>query len=219
VYSIEGDLAHLPELHALAATHNIPMMVDDAHGFGVMGARGSGTAEHFHLDGQIDLDMGTLSGVLGGIGGFVVCKQYIADYLRHFSKGFLFTTSLPPATTAGLVEALRIVRREPELRDRLWKNVHKLKVGFKDLGYQISDTESAIMSILIGNEQDTYRIVRQLEERGVYVSSFIRPAVKRGEARVRVTVSAAHSEEDIAVLLSAFRALKPTVDSAIKANG
>ncbi|MBI3608911.1 MAG: aminotransferase class I/II-fold pyridoxal phosphate-dependent enzyme [Nitrospirae bacterium] len=219
VYSIEGDLARLPEIQALASAHHIPVMVDDAHGFGVLGPRGAGTADHFHMNGHIELDMGTLSGVLGGIGGFVACQKYIGDYLRHFSKGFLFTTSLPPATTAGLLEALRILKTDESLRTRLWSNMHQLKEGLKELGFKISATESAIVSILIGHEQTTYEIVRSLEDRGVYVSSFIRPAVKRGEARIRMTVSSAHSQQDISQALDAFKSVRPAIDLAIEKHG
>ncbi len=213
VYSIEGNLARLPEILDLAAETKIPLMVDDAHGFGIMGERGSGTAEHFGVEGRIDLDIGMLGGALGGVGAFVACKRYIADYLRHFARGFLFTTTLPPASTAALLEALRIIKTDREIRAKLWANVEKLKAGLTRLGYKISATESAIISIFVGNEQDTYDIVRMLEERGVFVNAFIRPAVRRGEAKIRLTMTAAHSDLDIASTIEAFQDIKPALDA------
>ncbi len=215
VYSIEGDLARLPEIYRVAREECIPLMVDDAHGFGVVGPNAAGTAEHFGLNGAIDLDLGMLGGALGGVGAFVACKSYIGDYLRHFARGFLFTTTLPPATTAGLSEALRIIRSDAALRARLWSNVEEMKAGLNQLGYRISPTESAIVSLFIGNEQTTYDVVRLLEEKGVFVNAFIRPAVKRGEAKVRLTITAAHSKSDIALTLHAFGEIKPMLRSLV----
>ena len=192
-------------------------MVDDAHGFGIMGQTGSGTAEHFGLNGEVDLDIGMLGGALGGVGAFVACKKYIADYLRHFSRGFLFTTTLPPATTAALLEALRIIRTDKSLREKLFSNVDIIKRGLTELGYEISATESAIVSIFIGNEQTTYDMVKMLESRGIFVNAFIRPAVKRGKAKIRLTVTAAHSDTDLAQTLEAFKLLKPEFDARVSA--
>lgn len=216
VYSLEGDLSPLRDIKDVATRYNIPLMVDDAHGLGVMGKTGAGTAEHFGLKGQIDLDMGTLSGALGGVGGFVACKKYLADYIRDFSRGFRFTTSLPPATIAGLVESLRILLADEVLRVRLWANMKQLKTGLTELGYQISATESAILSIPIGHEQTTWEVVRLLEHEGIYVSPFIRPAVKRGQARIRLTVNSAHTEDDIVVGLDVFRRVKPEIEAKIQ---
>jgi 8-amino-7-oxononanoate synthase len=217
VYSIEGDLALLPQIREVAMTCQIPLMVDDAHGFGVMGPTGAGTPEHFGLNGKIDIDMGTLSGALGAIGGFLACHKYIAEYLKEFSRGFRYTTSLPPSITAGLLEALKIIKTDSSLRAKLWSNMNRLKTGLRAMGYQISPTESTIMSIPIGNEQTTYEIVRMLEAHDIYVSPFMRPAVKRGEARIRLTVSAAHSEQDISRTLEVFNTIKPEVQSKTEA--
>jgi 8-amino-7-oxononanoate synthase len=218
VYSIEGDLALLPQILELATEEAVPLMVDDAHGFGIMGQRGSGTAEHFGLNGRIDLDIGMLGGALGGVGAFVACKKYVADYLRHFSRGFLFTTTLPPSTTAALLEALEIMKLDKALRAKLWSNVEIVKEGLAGLGYKISATESAIVSIPIGNEQTTYDLVRMLEANGVFVNAFIRPAVKRGEAKIRLTITAAHSDSDIAQTLEAFEKIRPEFDARFSAS-
>jgi 8-amino-7-oxononanoate synthase len=208
VYSVDGDLGQLPDIRQVAVAHQIPLMVDDGHGFGLMGASGSGTAEHYGLKEGIDLDMGIFSAALAGIGGFVACKSYIRDYLKHFSRGVLFTTSMTPATTAGVLEAIRVIRTDPLLRGKLWQNVKRFKDGITDLGYRICQTGSAIISIPIGNEQNSYKMAHMLKERGVYVNVFRRPAVKRGEGKLRLSMSAAHSEADIDEALDAFKSLR-----------
>lgn len=211
VYSVDGDLGCLPDIRQVAAAHQIALMVDDGHGFGLMGKSGSGTAEHYGMRDGIDLDMGIFSAALAGIGGFVACKSYIREYLRHFSRGVLFTTSLTPATTAGILEALRVIRSDPSLRAKLWENVKLFKEGISNLGYQICQTGSAIISIPIGNEQSAYKVAHMLKERGVYVNVFRRPAVRRGEGKLRLSMSASHSEADIAEALEAFKSLRPFV--------
>lgn len=216
VYSVEGDLGNIPGILEVARIYGIPLMIDDAHGIGVMGKTGAGTVEHFGLKGEVDLDMGIFSAALAGIGGFVACKKYIADYLLHFSRGILFTTALTPSTTAGLLEALRITKTDPLLRDRLWSNIKRLRTGLRDIGYDLGPTESAVMSIQIGNEQTTYDIMRMLENQGVYVNAFRRPAVKRGEAKIRISASAVHSEEDITHTLNTFKEIKPKLDEKMK---
>jgi 7-keto-8-aminopelargonate synthetase-like enzyme len=129
----------------------------------------------------------------------------------------LFTTTLPPATTAALLEALRIIRADRSLREKLFSNVAVIKKGLAQLGYEISATESAIVSIFIGNEQTTYDMVRMLESSGIFVNAFIRPAVKRGKAKIRLTVTAAHSESDLLKTLEAFQKLKPEFDARLSA--
>lgn len=212
VYSIEGDIAYLPEINAIAKKHQIPLMVDDAHGLGVMGTNGAGTAEHYGLNGQIEIEVGSFGASLAGVGGFIGCKKDVKDYLVHFSDGILYTTSLAPATVAGILAALRIVKTDPTLRAKLWSNVNQLKTGLKDLGYEISPSESAVMTITIGNERATDDTVRLLETHGIAVNTFRRPMVRRGTARLRMSVSAAHSESDIAKTLEAFKAIKPKLE-------
>lgn len=212
VYSVGGDLTPLPQVKEIAMRYNIPLMLDDAHGLGVVGASGSGTPEHFNLKGQVDLDVGTMSASLGGVGGFIACKRYIADYLQHSSKGYTFTVNLPPATTAGLLEALKIIRTDVNLRSKLWNNVRQLKKGLQTLSYQYNPTDSAIISIDIGNEHATWDAVRMLEARGISVSPVFRPMVKRGESKIRLFVTASHSESDISQTLDAFREIRTKLE-------
>lgn len=215
VYSVEGDLADLPQLRKVADTYNIPVLVDDAHGIGVMGQTGSGTPEHFGLRGKMELEVASFSGAFAGVGGFIACKQEVADYLLHFSNGVMFTTSLAPATLAGALEALRIMRTDTARRDTLWRNVYHLRGGLESLGYRLCPTGSAVISIEVGNEERAYEAVRALEARGIAVNAFRRPAVKRGEAKVRMSVSAAHSEQDIDLTLKAFSDVRSMMGSSV----
>ncbi|MFY9271317.1 MAG: aminotransferase class I/II-fold pyridoxal phosphate-dependent enzyme [Candidatus Manganitrophaceae bacterium] len=208
VYSIDGDLGSLPDIKKIAETHNIPLMVDDAHGIGVLGKTGSGTPEYFGLKGMIDLDVGSCGAGLVSVGGFLACKKYIRDYILHFSNGVVFTTNLTPITMAVILESLRIIQNNEDLRTKLWDNITHLKNGLKAMDYPVSPTESAVMSIMIGNEHVAHDIVDMLGENGVYVNPFRRPLVRRGEAKIRLAVSAAHSESDIAKTLEAFKSIR-----------
>ncbi len=209
VYSGHGDLAVLPEIKVVASEEKIPLMVDDAHGVGILGETGAGTTERFGLLGQVDLDMGTFSAAFGGIGGFVACSKAVGDYLRHFSSAFTFTIGLPAPNIAALLAALRIIRTDTVLRSKLWSNVKYLKSALKQLGYTISPSESAVLAVHTHDENTTYRLDRELRKRGVYVNSFCRPTVKRGEAILRLSASAAHSDADLAMAVDAFQDVKP----------
>jgi 8-amino-7-oxononanoate synthase len=208
VYSTHGGLGSLRELKAIAVATRTPMMLDDGHGFGLLGPTGAGTAEHFGLKGQIDIYLGLFSKALGSPGGFIGCERHLADYLLHMSRGIIFTTALPPAMAAGALASLRIIRTDSALRERLWSNVAKMKCGLENLGYHPVGGQSPILSIQVGHEHVAYEMTKQLENSGIHVNTFVRPAVKRGEALIRLTMSAAHSSEDIERGLSAFEKMK-----------
>jgi glycine C-acetyltransferase len=208
VYSTHGDLGLLPELKAIASATATPVMLDDGHGFGLLGPTGAGTAEHFGLKGQIDVYLGLFSKALASPGGFIACARHLADYLRHMSRGIIFTTALPPAMAAGALAALRILRTESSLRERLWSNVASMKSGLEALGYHPVGGQSPIIAIQVGHEHVAYEMTKRLEDKGIHVNTFVRPAVKRGEALVRLTISAAHSSEDIDRVLNAFEQLR-----------
>jgi 8-amino-7-oxononanoate synthase len=216
VYSIEGNLVCLPEIYGVARVKGIPLMVDDAHGFGVMGHNGAGTTEHFGLMGLVDLDVGTLSKSLGGIGGFVTCRKHIKDYLQHASKGFTFTVTLPAVVMAGVMETLKIIKTDFQRRAKLWSNVNYLKDGLKTLGYKLDPTDSAVMAVTIGNEKTAFDFVRMLEDRGVCVGPVFRPMTRKGEAKIRLSLTAAHSEQDLTAALDAFRDLKSVFDAKMR---
>lgn len=208
VYSVQGDLSPLPMIKDFATVNRIPILLDDAHGFGILGENGTGTAEHFGMKGGFELDMGTMAGALGGFGGFVASKSHVINYLKHFSRPFLFTTALPPFAAAAMLRSLTILKADPGLRAKLWGNIMSLRRGLTDLAIKFWPTESAILAIPVGNEQITYEIVRTLESRGIYVNTFVRPAVRRDLATVRLAVSASHSDRDILETLNVFEDIK-----------
>ncbi|MFZ5876867.1 MAG: aminotransferase class I/II-fold pyridoxal phosphate-dependent enzyme [Nitrospirota bacterium] len=210
VYSTHGDLGSLPEIKAIATANGTPIMLDDGHGFGLLGPTGAGTAEHFGLEGQIDIYLGLFSKALASPGGFIACEQHLSDYLRHMSRGIIFTTALPPAMAAGALTALRIIRTERYLRERLWLNVTTMKSGLEALGYHPVGGQSPIIAIRVGHEHVAYEMTKRLEKSGIHVNTFIRPAVKRGEALIRLTMSAAHSSDDIERALQAFDEMRGT---------
>jgi len=215
VYSIEGDIASLNDFYKVAEENDIPLMVDDAHGFGVMGEKGEGTSEHFGLNGLMDLEVASFGAALAGVGAFLACKKEVKDYLVHFSDGILYTTNLSPAMLGSVSESLRIIKSEPALRARLWDNITHLKTGLKNLGYHVGPSQSAVMTIEIGNERITDDAVKMLETNGVAVNTFRRPMVRRGSAKLRISVSAAHSNNDIDQALGAFKTIKPELDAKI----
>lgn len=215
VYSIEGDLALLPAIKSLAVRHSVPLMVDDAHGLGVMGASGAGTSEHFGLRGDVDVEVGSFGASLAGIGGFIACDKAVKDYLVHFCDGILYTTNLPPGSVAGVLQSLRVIRQDPSIRRRLWSNVSRFKSGLRTLGYKIGPSESAVMTIEIGNERLTDDAVKMLEGEGISVNTFRRPMVRRGGAKLRMSVTAAHEESDIEKALHGFRKIKPWLDERL----
>lgn len=205
VFSMDGDLAPLPEIVALAEKYRALLMVDDAHATGIFGRRGAGTAEHFGLEGRIDIQMGTLSKALASAGGYVAGKKHLIDYLCNRARTFIFNTGLPPAAVGAALAALEVVQNEPEIRARLWENAGFLRAGLTRLGYRVLSAESPIIPVLIGEEIKTITVAGLLLKKGVFVSGIRPPAVPPGTSRLRVTVMATHKKEDLALALEAFR--------------
>lgn len=212
VYSTEGDLCPLPEFKALAMEQRIPLMLDDGHGFGILGGTGAGTPEHFGLNGQVEIYVGLFSKVFGSLGGFVASSRELTDYLLRTSRGIIFTTALPAAMAAGVLAGLRIVRYDGALRGKLWSNVAKMKIGLEALGLRPTGGESPILTMRVPHEHTAYGVAKRLERLNIHVNTFVRPAVKRGESVVRVTMSASHSDSDIEAALSAFADVKPLIE-------
>jgi 7-keto-8-aminopelargonate synthetase-like enzyme len=213
VYSMDGDVANLPAIYRLAKRHRALIMIDEAHATGVMGARGRGTPEHFGLHGKIDIVMGTLSKGLGAIGGFAAGPAELIDYLKHTARGFVFSAALPPATCAALIAAMDVIEEEPQWVIRLHENAELLRKGLQQLGFRTGPSVSAIIPIIVGDDLTAYQLTRALHALGIYVSPVAYPAVRKGEARVRVSVMATHTPDDILLALSAFeraRTMLPT---------
>jgi len=197
VYSMEGDIAPVPELVRVAREYGARLMVDDAHGIGVLGKTGAGTAEHFGLEKEVDIIMGTFSKSFASLGGFVASERPVIEYLKHKARALIFSASISPPNTAAALEALRIIREEPELRERLWANTRRLQEGLKALGFDIGNTQTPVIPVYIGDDLKTFQICRRLHEEGVFVNPVVPPGVPPGRALLRLSVMATHTFEHI----------------------
>ena len=203
VFSMDGDVAKLPEIVEIAEEFGLITYVDDAHGSGVMG-KGAGTVKHFGLQDKIDFQIGTLSKAIGVVGGYVAGTQSLIDWLKAQSRPFLFSTSLAPGDTKAITEAVKKLMASTELHDKLWENGNYLKDGLKKLGFDIGNSESPITPVIIGDEKETQAFSRRLKEEGVYVKSIVFPTVPKGTGRVRNMPTAAHTKEMLDQALAAF---------------
>ncbi|WP_044894927.1 glycine C-acetyltransferase [Bacillus alveayuensis] len=194
VFSMDGDIAKLPDIVEIAEEFDLITYVDDAHGSGVLG-NGAGTVKHFGLSDKIDFQIGTLSKAIGVVGGYVAGKKELIDWLKVRSRPFLFSTALTPADVAAAIKAIDILSNSTELQDRLWENGHYLKKGLKELGFNIGESETPITPCIIGDEVKTQQFSKRLNEEGVYAKAIVFPTVPRGTGRVRNMPTAAHTKE------------------------
>ncbi|GEN32169.1 glycine C-acetyltransferase [Cerasibacillus quisquiliarum] len=194
VFSMDGDIAKLPEIVEIAEEFDLITYVDDAHGSGVLG-KGAGTVKHFGLQDKVDLQMGTLSKAIGVIGGYVAGKQNLIDWLKVSSRPFLFSTAVSPADAAASRKAIELLMESTELHDKLWDNGNYLKAGLQKLGFDIGESETPITPCIIGDEKKAQAFSKRLFEEGVYAKSIVFPTVPRGTARVRNMPTAAHTKE------------------------
>ncbi|MBI3923931.1 MAG: aminotransferase class I/II-fold pyridoxal phosphate-dependent enzyme [Armatimonadetes bacterium] len=197
VYSMDGDIAPLPELLQVAHGHGARVMVDEAHSTGVLGERGRGIAEHFGLKEPIDLVMGTLSKALGSLGGFCVAPFPVVDYLRHYARSHIFSTSLPPATTAASVAALDVLEAEPERVANLRARSQRVRARLQAAGLDTGPSQTAIIPIIVGDQTRLARMGKDLYARGLYLNSVYYPAVPREQCRLRLSLMATHTEEEL----------------------
>jgi glycine C-acetyltransferase len=208
VFSMEGDVARLPELVSVCRQYSAMLVVDDSHGVGVLGAGGRGTPEHFGLHGQVDVLTGTLGKALGGAaGGYVAASPPAIEVLQQRARPSLFSNALPATVACSARKAIEIVEREPQLVSRLHANVRRIRTGLTKLGFQLHDSPTAIIPIMIGDEADAIAKSQRLMELGVMVIGFGYPVVPKGQARLRVQVSAALKDEHIETALAAFQRL------------
>ncbi len=204
VFSMEGDITELPSIVKVAKAHGARVMVDDAHGIGVLGEGGRGTAEHFGLEQDVDLIMGTYSKSLAAIGGFIAADADIINYIKHVGRSMIFSASLPPSLVASVSTALDIIEEQPQLRERLWKNTHKMLEGYKALGYDTGHSETPIIPIIIKDSIKAYQMCRYLFDEGVFVNPVVSPAVPPGRELLRTSCMATHTEEQLDKVLDAF---------------
>lgn len=204
VFSMDGDVARLPEIVEIAEEFDLITYIDDAHGSGVLG-KGAGTVKHFGLSDRVDFQMGTLSKAIGVVGGYVAGKKELIEWLKVRSRPFLFSTSLPPADIAACIKAIEILMSSTELHDRLWDNGHYLKQGLNELGFNIGDSETPITPCIIGDEKLTQQFSKRLYEEGVYAKSIVFPTVPQGKGRVRNMPTAAHTKKMLDEAISIYK--------------
>ncbi len=204
VFSMDGDLAPLPEIVRLAKKYGAITMVDDAHGEGVLGEYGRGIVDHFKLHGQVDIEVGTLSKAFGVIGGFIAGKKDLIEYYRQKSRPLLFSNGLSIPDTAALIESVKILSQSDNLVKKLWRNADYLKTSFKKLGFDIGRSETPIIPIMLGDENLAKNFSSELFKRGVYATTIKFPMVPMGKARIRVIPSAIHAKKDLNFGLSKF---------------
>ncbi len=208
VFSMDGEIAALPEIVALAERYGALVYVDDAHGDGVLGQQGTGIVEHFGLYGRVAIEMGTLSKAFGGMGGYIAADMEITEYLFQRSRPFMFSTGhLPPMVATGLIAAIDLLESQPERLARLWANTAHFRDGLKRLGFNTGASMTPIVPVIVGEATEAARLSRELRAAGVYVQAFSYPVVPQGKARVRCIVSAVHTREDLDRALGAFEAI------------
>ncbi|GAB4168882.1 MAG: pyridoxal phosphate-dependent aminotransferase family protein [Terrimicrobiaceae bacterium] len=204
VFSMSGDIADLPPQIEVAKEYGARVYVDEAHSLGVLGPQGRGVVHHFGLNNEVDIVMGTFSKSLGSMGGFIGGDAQMIEYLKHRARCLIFTASLAPAVVGGVRKALEIMQAEPERIDALWRNTRKMHEGFKSIGFKIGTTQTPVVPILIGSEAKAFLFTQRLYEEGVFATPAIYPAVRYGEAIVRTSYMATHTEEDLDKVLEAF---------------
>jgi glycine C-acetyltransferase len=204
VFSMDGDLAKLPEIVALAKKYDCLTYVDDAHGSGVLGESGRGTVDHFKLHGEVDFIIGTLSKAIGVIGGYVASKKIVKEWLLHRARPLLFSTALPPAAIGATIESVKMLMESTEYTDKLWSNSRYFKDKLKGLGFDIGHSETPITPVMIGNEAKTMEFSRELLKNGVFVSGIVFPTVAVGKGRLRCMISAMHTIDDLDFAVKVF---------------
>jgi len=204
VFSMDGDVAPLDRIVQLAERHGAIVMVDDAHATGVLGGTGAGTTQHFGLKNRVHIQMGTLSKALASAGGYVAGSQDLIDYLRNKARSYIFSTALPPSDIAAAQAAIQVVKDEPGLRKALWKNVRYLHLGLSNLGFKLMPVESPILPVIIGDAGLSITVAQKLAQNGVFAPAIRPPTVPLCSSRIRVTVMATHTQDDLDEAIDAF---------------
>jgi 8-amino-7-oxononanoate synthase len=204
IFSTTGETVNLPELVRVAKAHNARIMIDDAHSVGVIGVGGRGTASHFNLVNEVDITMGTFSKTFASLGGFIACPERVTNYVKHHAAALIFSASPTPASVAAAMAALEILEEEPWRVDNLRKNSDKMRAGFKKMGFNIIDGQSAIVPVIIGDDPTTFVFWRKLYDAGVFTNAFISPGVPPGMAMLRTSYMSSHENEQLDRILELF---------------
>jgi 8-amino-7-oxononanoate synthase len=197
VYSMDGDIANLPEIINLKKRYNARVMVDDAHAFGVIGENGSGTASYFNLTESTDIIMGTFSKSFASLGGFIAADAYVIDYLKHFARSLIFSASITPASCAAVLASLEIMQNEPELIEKLWANTNRMRNGLKSVGFDTFQSCTPIIPVLVGDDMKVLQYRKMLFEEGIFINPVVSPAVPKNKALIRLSLMATHTFEQI----------------------
>ena len=211
IFSMEGDIADLPNLVRLAKKYNAEIMVDDAHSFGVLGKEGAGTAQHFDVEEDVGLIMSSFSKSLAAIGGVVAGPEPVIHYLKHHARSLIFSASMPPASVATVLTALDIIEQEPERRDALWRNTHRMQDGLKSLGYDLGTSDTPVIPIIVGDMWLMGMIWKELFDSGVFTNPVIPPAVPENSCRIRISMMATHTDDQIDFVLDVFARIRPHI--------
>ncbi len=205
IFSMEGDIADLPNIAALCQKHGANLMVDEAHSLGVLGKRGAGAAEHFGLIKQTDFIMGTFSKSLASVGGFIAAEEDLIGYLKHKSRALIFSASLPPASTASVLEALKIMEEEPERIAHLWENTNYMLSEFKAMGYDTGTSCTPVIPLHVGKMMTAFEMWKRLGDEGVFINPVIPPAVPPNSCLIRTSFMATHTRDQLDFALDKFR--------------
>ncbi|MBU2598041.1 MAG: aminotransferase class I/II-fold pyridoxal phosphate-dependent enzyme [Actinobacteria bacterium] len=197
VFSMDGDIADLPNIRKLADKYGADVMIDEAHSLGVLGKTGRGIEQHFNMEGSVDISMGTLSKTIPSIGGYIASNKDVIDYLKHISRGFVFSASLPPSAVAATLAALEVMEKETWRYEKLRENIRLFIQGLIEMGFNTMNSETAVVPVLIGDEERTLELARFLNDNGIYVCPILYPAIPKNTNRVRNHLMATHSIEDI----------------------
>ncbi len=205
VFSMEGDVINLPEVVRLKNKYHARLLVDDAHGIGVMGKNGRGVCEHFGLLDKVDIIMGTFSKSFASLGGFVVADEDVITHIRHTARALIFSASMTPASVASALKSLEIIKNEPARRERLWRVTEMARAGFKEIGLDTGNSTTPVIPIIIGEDKKCFAFWKMLFENGVFANPVISPATPPGRALIRTSYMATHTDEDISIVIDAFR--------------
>jgi 7-keto-8-aminopelargonate synthetase-like enzyme len=201
---MEGDIADLPEIVRLAREYGARVMVDDAHATGILGKNGRGTAEHFGLEEEVDLVMGTCSKALASIGGFVAGRAEVIEYIRHHARSLIFSAGLPPPCVAAISAALDVIESEPERREQLWKNADRMRRELTSLGFDTGLTRTPIIPVIIGEDRVVFQFWKLLFDDGIFSNAAVSPAVPKGRALIRTSYMATHTAAHLDRVLEGF---------------
>jgi 8-amino-7-oxononanoate synthase len=204
VFSMEGDIADLPGIVALAESYRADVMIDDAHALGVLGEWGAGTAQHFGLEKKVTLIVATFSKSLAAIGGVIAGPEPVIHYLKHHARALIFSASMPPSAVASVLAALEVIEEEPERRQMLWQNTYRMQEGLKSLGYDIGKSQTPVIPIMVGSIEEMWMLWKTLFDAGIFTNPVIPPAVPEHSCRLRISMMATHTDEQIDFVLETF---------------